>query len=64
MQNHEGSVFHTRKKENRQSVTVTLQPQTIKRLDELAKRSNRTRSNVISLILDAVLLIIHCCDTV
>lgn len=61
MQNHEGSVSHTQK-EAKQPITIMLPPQTIKRLDALAKRCDRTRSNLIFLILDAVLLIIHCSD--
>ena len=62
MQNHEGSVLHTQTLPKRQSITVRLHPGTIKRLDELAARSERSRSNIVSLILNAVLLAINACD--
>jgi len=62
MKNHEGLVSHTHPTEKREPITVCLQPQMIRRLDELAERSERSRSQLIALLLDAALLAVLVAD--
>lgn len=62
MKNQEGLVSHTHQAEKREPITVCLQPLAIRRLDELAARSERSRSQLIALLLDAALLAILAAD--
>jgi len=62
MQNHEGPILHAQKPVQRQTITVSLPIETIKRLDAISKNCERSRSNLISLILNSVLLVLRACD--
>ena len=62
MKNHERLISRAREPEKRRTITVSLLPETVKRLDALARRSERSRSNLIARMLDCALLIIACSD--
>lgn len=62
MKNHEGLISHTHPAEKREQITICLKPQAIRRIDELAARSERSRSQLVALLLDAALLAVLVAD--